>query len=516
MKSKITLREIRQRVIEANKLQEGESWESFAERKFKSLPRIPYGELPKSLKEEVRKRVSINSLRTWLEETQTWLESENAGDFAWMKGRLDEVLAVDPKEEDPETVRQGKVERLLVRVRNTATYTIDAAGPIGKENPELVPDLYQDWAQCALELLLKKKSDKDEPQPLILPQPTGVSGGSRLKIISDKVYCHAFTIPNQPTKTRPHTRPYMVKMTEEVYKRLNTTEHNALNGSVDFDSQSDAELYVASDAEDVMKTDELLLWQIYTAMNESCLYTDGYVVTIDFPAFMRCMDRDATGNRHKSQEEILSKIYEFDRLLGYVPGYEKPFRVLISMEFYDPQTQTIKLASPYFAALTHAVEKKRVTSGKRKNGESWDYHKPAYNQLCHATLVKERNKPAALLVAEITNRLLQHGTTPDAKSRNKKLRESAKDNVTVTYTVTFRELMNSVTLLSRRIERNKDQNQVLSRAFKRAYELLWTHSDAHLYYRELSVERTIPTMKTLDSKLKITHKGLNPDYVKMS
>ena len=493
--------EIRQRVIEANKLQEGESWEDFAERKFNSLPRIPYGELPKSLKEEVRKRVSINSLRKWLEETQTWLESENAGDFAWMKGRLDEVLAVDPKEEDPETARQGKVERLLVRVRNTATYIIDAAGPIGKGNPELVPDLYQVCAMRALELLLKK-SGKDNTQPFALPQPAGISGGSRQKIISDLTYSNAFNV--RPLKGKP----YLAKMTGDFFESITMDD-------IVFDPKGQGKQPFTTSYEDAEKLDKPLVNQIFTAISRAGLSIDGYMVTIDFPKFLGEMGKRGSGNYGENAKYVLNKIKELEQFVGYLPTTGQ-FHRLLTFQGYDVNTKTMQLAVPYMVAVYRTLENKRLESGTRKNGETWQYHKPVYNELCHASLASERNKAAVDLVQEITNRMLQHGTTPDAMGSRKRDMAEVIDPEIITICPTFRQLVNSSDLLRGRLRRNKEPNKALSRAFAKAYQLLRTKTDAYQYYRELNVMSVIPTMDTLDGKLVMTHKGRNPNFVRVS
>lgn len=510
----MNLKEIRAQVQDATTHREGESLQDFADRSWTDLPRVPYDQLPASLKKAVRERISPESLREWLEEFQAWLATDRAAGYEWLRDRLDEELQVQAdNESDRELLAQKKLDRLLLRVRNTATYTIDAPATTYEvidggngiamvdREPELVPNLYADHAQNALEALLRE--DSGQPVQSAIPAPRATTGGSRQRIISDKVYSNAFKL--QPAKGKP----YLAKMTPNFFEQI---ESGAILPAAEPGTQ-----FFTTNYEDAEELDVPLLQQIFSAISKSGVSADGYVMTIDFQKFMREMGKDTSGNGNQNAAEVLKKIHTFEQFIGYLPTTGKFSRLLVFMEMEDNlESGTIQLASPYMFALARTVDAKRLKSGTRKDGETWSYHAPAYNDLCHSSIAKERNKAAVLLVYEITNRLLQRGGKPDAKTRRKKDMAEGMDPSIVSINPTCRELVNAIPLLRGRVQRTKDPNTALKRAFKKAYELLDAKTDAHLYFRDLQISPVYPTMRTLDMELLITHKGRNPNYTRVS
>lgn len=515
----MNLKEIRAQVQDATTHREGESLQDFADRSWTDLPRVPYDQLPASLQKHVRDHISVEVLSKWLGELQAWLATEHATGYEWLRDRLDEELQVQAdNESDRELLAQKKLDRLLLRVRNTATYTIDAK-PVtyvldgdeiisertsptrGPAVPVLVPQLYENYAQAALEELLRDDEDEDIPDE-ILPSPNGITGGSRQRIISDREYSNAFNLQQMRGK------PYLVRMTKEFYESVRYEDGQLIL------PQDVQQFEFTMELEDAEVLDVPLLQQIFTAMSKSNVASDGLVVTLDFPKFLREMGKEERGNRGQNAAEVLKKIKTFEQFVGIMPpGVPYPLLVWLGPV---PNTKTIRLSSPYMTALAQAIEQRNRKQFKRKNGDTVSYDQPAYNDLCHASIANERNKVAVLLVYEITNRLLQHGNTPDAKSSRKKDMAEVLDPQAVTIRPTYHELVNAIPLLRGRVQRNADPNKTLSRAFRKAYELLHTKTDAYLYYRDLKIQGTTPTISTWDKQLTITHRGRNPDYVRLT
>jgi hypothetical protein len=61
----------------------------------------------------------------------------------------------------------------------------------------------------------------------------------------------------------------------------------------------------------------------------------------------------------------------------------------------------------------------------------------------------------------------------------------------------------------------RDKNQILERAFSRAYVLLKTKTDVYKYFQNLNITEVIPTISTVDQVIEISHDGLNEAYKKV-
>jgi hypothetical protein len=58
----------------------------------------------------------------------------------------------------------------------------------------------------------------------------------------------------------------------------------------------------------------------------------------------------------------------------------------------------------------------------------------------------------------------------------------------------------------------KEKNIILKRAFTRAYELLEEKTDIYKYYKDLQITKIIPSMKTIDQNIKVSHIGIAENY----
>jgi hypothetical protein len=211
--------------------------------------------------------------------------------------------------------------------------------------------------------------------------------------------------------------------------------------------------------------------------------------------------------------DIMGKLHSFENCVGIMPGTQTVSK-LFSIIQLDMKNQTMTFAVPYIMRLFEVLGEKNHIEKKTRKGALIDYQQPYHNTLVHSSIAKERNKTAVELVYLITTGLLQRGYIPDIQTYRKK---GAKTQYPerVTYSISFRSLINDAPLLRGRIQSYKDvsnKNNALRRAFEKAYQLIDKKTDAAEWFVDLHGNRIIPTMATLDDELIFTHNGRNGDY----
>lgn len=165
---------------------------------------------------------------------------------------------------------------------------------------------------------------------------------------------------------------------------------------------------------------------------------------------------------------------------------------------HDPEKNTISFCSPYMVKIISNIHKasiKRDKTGKpllKKNGEPQML--PAYSYLTDMAITKEKNKKAVEIVLIVVALIEQSGNnTPHIKvqtivDRNRLLYESLRE------------------------QRAGSKNILLSRAFKKAWELLNTKTYLSSVYKNIQLPNpedisAIPTSSTLNMVFKFPHKG---------
>jgi hypothetical protein len=285
------------------------------------------------------------------------------------------------------------------------------------------------------------------------------------------------------------------------------------DGTILYDSETAGivKKYSKGKYTDVQELDFPLLQQLYTAAVKSNIRHDAFTITVSLPQFFREMGVEVSkGNA----PDIMAKLHSFENCVGIIPGQtvSKLFSIIQS----DMKNQTMTFAVPYIMRLSEILADKNHVEKKTRQGALIDYQQPYHNTLVHSSIAKERNKTAVELVYLITTGLLQRGYVPDIKTYRKK---GAKTQYPerVTYSISFRSLINDAPLLRGRIQSYsdvKDKNRALRRAFEKAYELIDKKTDAAEWFIDLQGNRIIPTMTTLDDELIFTHNGRNGDYKK--
>lgn len=500
------LSEIRERLEALADQQPGETIEDYSQRAWEGLPRIPYKELPRSLQQTVRERFTADILRDFLR------EGYNMTDFAANVLKMDAAHVADLPLPFEDEITAGipaeNLDAILIRTRNTAVYTVEYEAP-----GQLAPMLYGNHAIEAFETAIDEyrerleekhqqaqaKAKGQKPQR---PQRAGnlVSAGFYQYVISDKKYQGALT-------TQANKNAYIALMNPDFFKRLDFE-----NGTVMFDKETAGivKQYSKGKYTDVQDLDFPLLQQLYTAAVKSNIRHDAFTITVSLPQFFREMGIEVSkGNA----PDIMGKLHSFENCVGIMPGTQTVSK-LFSIIQLDMKNQTMTFAVPYIMRLFEVLGEKNHIEKKTRKGALIDYQQPYHNTLVHSDIAKERNKTAVELVYLITTGLVQRGFTPDIQTYRKK---GAKTQYPerVTYSISFRSLINDAPLLRGRIQLYKEtsnKNNALRRAFEKAYQLIDKKTDAAEWFVDLHGNRIIPTMATLDDKLTFTHNGRNGDY----
>ena len=251
---------------------------------------------------------------------------------------------------------------------------------------------------------------------------------------------------------------------------------------------------------EIVKTlDIQLLRTIFTAIYNNAISVHGGNITVYLPAFCKAMGVDVqTGKAN----DIFGKINQFSTFLGYTDGGS--FYKLLSFSKYDADANTITFDSPYMNMIIQKIQERNTIT--EKNGEQ--HLNPGYGYLVHTDIANERNKAAVEIVQIIVALLLQRGGKNfDSKGKRRKGEK-------VTGHKKFSAIVDEIPMLKDRIE-GSDQsniNRQLSRAFKKAYELLKTKTDVYQYFVNLEIPDVVPTATTLKLILTYAHDGINPDY----
>lgn len=500
------LSEIRERLEALAEQKPGETIEEYSQRAWDGLPRIPYKELPRSLQQTVRERFTADILRDFLR------EGYNMTDFAANVLKMDATHVADLPLPFEEEITAGipaeDLDAILIRTRNTAVYTVEYEAP-----GQLAPMLYGNHAIEAFETAIDEYRERLEEKHQQAqakakgqkPQRTQragnlVSAGFYQYVISDKKYQGALT-------TQANKNAYIALMNPDFFKRLDFE-----NGTVMFDQETAGTIkkYSKGKYTDVQDLDFPLLIQLYTATVRSNVRHDAFTMTVSLPQFFREMGIEMSkGNA----PDVMAKLHSFENCVGIMPGTQTVSK-LFSIIQLDMKNQTMTFAVPYIMKLSEVLAEKNHVEKKTRQGALIDYQQPYHNTLVHSSIAKERNKTAVELVYLITTGLLQRGYIPDIQTYRKK---GAKTQYPerVTYSISFRSLINDAPLLRGRIQSYKDvsnKNNALRRAFEKAYQLIDKKTDAAEWFVDLHGNRIIPTMATLDDELTFTHNGRNGDY----
>lgn len=493
----------------------GETHADYAQRIWDNAPRMPYKELPLSLQKEVRTRFTTDVLRRFLHECylpfSAFVKTVNAELAARMEAEEQYISFEDMTKDIPAAI----LDRLLIRTRNRAVFTIGTDGMQttldGQAEYILAPMLYGSEAVEAFEAVLdeyrqqkqEKQEKKDNPAAGKTAASSIVSAGFYQSVISDKDYQYALS-------TQKNRNAYIALMKPEFFEQFKfengeMTYNDEVAGIIKQNSQGKYE--------DLKELDLPLLWNFYTAAMNAHVRYDAYTITVSMQKFFKEAHIDTqSGNA----QEVMKKLNTFKNCVGIMPG-TKTIANLFSVIEIDMKKGEMTFAVPYMFRLFAILEEKNSVQKQTKQGLLYEYRHPTHNRLVHSSIASERNKTAVEIVYAVTNGLLQRGYTPDSQLRQNKNAVYSEDaRMNVTYTVSYRGILNDCPMLRMRLhsyQEQKNRNNALQRAFSKAFELLEKKTDAFQYFSNLRiVNKAIPTMNTLDNDIEFVHTGRNGSY----
>lgn len=426
-------------------------------------PRIPYEDMPSEL-QRLADNSDINALKAFL----LRIFPVGANDFKWFT----DLTADD----------------------NRFTEKIKAAIHAAKwtfiEQPEgvLSPHLLGADFEAAFFAACRKRKTHDRSLDIVS------RGNGRQISITHPDYQYALTSYRNKTA-------YMRKLNGSIFDKLKFNEQGQLNLPPDAEEEIGSALKRVPDTQGF---DTSLVQQIFTAVYRAAKSITTITITIHIPTFCREMGIDVYG---KKANDILPKLKVLEECLG-VLGDNKYYAVLTLIEL-DSKADTMTFAAPYMNKILMEIAENPAV---KKETKTVHYEIEGYSWLIHSTIVSEKNEPAKQIVNRLIAGLLRRGGKSDSKLAQNRDRDKVSRQVM--YSVSCATLIDEVPILHQRIAQGTtaDKNKKLKRAFAGAYNLLKTRTDVYKYFIDLHVEEVIPTMTTLNMKMIITHKGLNPDY----
>lgn len=229
------------------------------------------------------------------------------------------------------------------------------------------------------------------------------------------------------------------------------------------------------------------------------------VTRIYVPDFIRCLEiiSDGSGGSEEKIANIMRKTRAFHNIVGihYVPRngkIHKSYFPVMNFEGYDYETNTISFFSPYLNYIVQKIYSVSIRCDKKgnprlkRNGQPLLY--PNNSFLIKPSIVSERNKAAIINVIIIVQLIEQAGDkgTPHIKASTLIERNEA---------------------LKARLHKDTHPNRLLSRVFKKTWELLRTHTTLLETYDSIILPdpndiTKIPTPSNMNTLvLEFPHKG---------
>ena len=216
-------------------------------------------------------------------------------------------------------------------------------------------------------------------------------------------------------------------------------------------------------------------------------------------------------SRAESRENFIdSLIIELDNIWGKLPKDTTEYK-LISVHAYNPETEILYFVSPYLQKLISALigkETEKLESGAHFH--NWQC------ELLHSTVGNERNPAAVEMATRILVGLQQRGLKPDAKFKQNK-DKTFSDKTAIIYKITCKRLIQDCPQIREKLKAQATaslKTQTLKRTFSAMYRILKKKTDLFTFYADVTLTEAIPTSKTLDTEIIITHHGRNTKYNK--
>lgn len=313
-----------------------------------------------------------------------------------------------------------------------------------------------------------KKTKKDKQQTL--PRPENCT----LATITHKDYWSSFS-PLEVGKAH-------LKVLENEFNETIQIE----NSVITLKGRDDVELTLQDirTSEIIRDVDFVLLKSIYSYIYLNKKHLNGYTFDIkisDLANYLGVNPRGANG------KQLMQAIREFDRVLAVHPNGS--MSKVLGFIKHDTRNGILSITSPFFIDLMESIEQDTIRFRKIKGTEQ-KYQLPAYSYLIKSTINKCKDKEA-IAIADYLVTLVTQAGGEGAHIRIDTLIEKLP---------TLKEKIDNV-------DSTRNKGVVLKRTFKKAYELLKDETYLYDKYNDLEVTEILPTMTTLNSIIKITHKG---------
>lgn len=229
------------------------------------------------------------------------------------------------------------------------------------------------------------------------------------------------------------------------------------------------------------------------------------ITTIYAPELARCLGiirQGEDGGLHKSDiANIMAKTRKFHNILGimHITRNGKPdesYFPVLTFAGYDAENNTISFVSPYLMHIVRKIYSASIRCDKKgnprikRNGQPMLY--PSHSFLIKSSIASERNKAAVENVFIIVQLIEQAGdNTPHIKARTIIERNEA---------------------LKARLQRDTHPNRLLSRVFKKTWQLLREQTLLLEVYEDIELPdpndiQQIPTPGNLDHVFEFKHSG---------
>ena len=177
---------------------------------------------------------------------------------------------------------------------------------------------------------------------------------------------------------------------------------------------------------------------------------------------------------------------------------------------YDSEKNTVKFSSPYMNMLIQrlydvSIKKDKKGQPKLKNNGQ-PMLSPSHSYLIHSDIAKERNKKAVEIVTIVVVTIERAGGPHrDEEGHLIPARPNLKARTIIERNPLLMESIETATTTA-------NKNNLLKRAFSKAWELLRTKTDLLEKYKDIKLpdpnkKEDIPTMSTLDKIFVFTHYG---------
>ena len=222
-------------------------------------------------------------------------------------------------------------------------------------------------------------------------------------------------------------------------------------------------------------------------------------VTLYLPELIERLDGGKGNFNQEKAMKLIKETSAFRHIIGVIYDYKgrESYYPVLNFRGYNVANNTISFESPYLSYLAIEIydnSAKRNKGGKpiaKKNGAPALL--PSHSYLIKPSIAAERNKDAALNAMNIVT-LIEQAGGKDAH-------------------ISAVELIRRNPVFEERLQRSANKRQLLSRTFKKTWELLRSQTRLEEVYKDISLPSpydaaSIPTQSSMESLVfTFTHKG---------